>query len=114
LVLLIAFGVQTAQGTPTRTLAALRAVWCCLTVCHHSNVGAAASRCCGVAQSDGDVATVAPASRLAAPVADGALLVAPGVQQQVLPRTEFRLIGAVRDPPPRAAPLFLLTHSLRI
>ena len=111
LTLLVAFGVQAAHGAPARATQTLRAVWCCSTSCHHSTSAPAASRCCGVGQSHDDTATIAPKAAAHAAAATPALVT------PALPTAEslaLRRLCTGSLPGARAAPLFLLTRSLRV
>ena len=110
LTLLLAIGVQATEGAPLRALAELRATKCCADVCHHGRPTKGAARhCCQVAQDDPGVLVSAVPP-----------LVAPALAAAFLDRSPA-VLGepswcSVADPAPqaRAAPLYLLTRSLRL
>ena len=110
LALLLATSVQVTQGAPLRALAELRAAKCCASVCHHGRTTSGAARhCCRVAQDDPGVLAAAK-QPLVAPALDGVLLDrAPAVLGEPA-------WGVVAGPAPlaRAAPVFLLTRTLRL
>src|SRR5262249_11838135 len=113
LVALVAFGVQVAYGAPTRSTQTIRALSCCAARCGHAKSAAAAGRCCGVA-GGGSELTAAPQAKApeggpATPTPFVAFDVRPGLDGY-----HSAWVGAVPTAPARAAPLFLLTHSLRI
>ena len=112
LVVLAAFSVHAAYGLPARSTQILRAVRCCAAHCDHAKSPATAGHCCGVGDGGSELA-VSSQSTLGksgptmhvAPVAVVALFGFDGSANgwaRVLPATA------------RGAPLFLLTHSLRI
>lgn len=110
LALLLATSVQATQGSPLRTLAELRAAHCCSHTCRHGRTTSGAARhCCQVAQDDPGVLAGAK------PAVD-----APAVIAVVLDAVPAVLgapaSGVVTGTPPlpRAAPLFLLTRTLRL
>ena len=113
LVALTAFSVQVAYGAPARSTQTIRALWCCSTRCGHTKSPAAAGHCCGLAGAGSEL-TVAPQTKL--PDSGLALHTVPvefGVFSGLDGRTSG-WAGALPAARARGAPLFLLTHSLRI
>ena len=113
LVALTAFSVQVAYGAPARSTQIIRALRCCSTRCEHPKSAAAAGHCCGVAGAESEVA-VSPETKL--PDTGLALHTVP-VEFGVFPGLDGRTngwVGAIPAARARGAPLFLLTHSLRI
>lgn len=108
--LLIAITTWATHGTAAQTAAELNALSCCAHDCGHDPARAAdPSRCCGVAPSAGE-AVSAPAAPSPAPALVTVLAAAPAASDApaALAETAVDLTGA------RAAPVFLLTRSLRI
>jgi len=107
--LLLATSVQVTQGAPFRALAELHATKCCADVCHHGRTKGAARHCCQVAQDDPGVVGAAK-QLVTAPT-----LVAVFVDRApaVLGEPAWGVIAGTA-PLPRAAPLFLLTRTLRL
>ena len=107
--LLLVVGSAAAYAAPLQSLAELRALSCCTHDCHHG-AGRAVDpeRCCGVAQADtaAPAASAAPAAAPALVATLHAISVSPAALASFTP-----LSGRVAA---RAAPLFLLTRSLRI
>jgi len=111
--IVLALSLLTAQAAflvPTRANAEMRAAHCCATHCHHARSSHAAARCCGLQQ---------PADQTAIKVAKGAdkpqthsVLLAV-VEAGPWPAGEALLSGAARVTS-RAAPVFLLTRTLRL
>lgn len=113
LVVLVAFSVQVAYGAPTRSTQTIRALSCCSTCCHHAKSATAAAQCCGVAGGGSELAA-SPQTKLpeGGPATHTALVefgVLSGLDGQ-----KSSGVGAVPTARARAAPIFLLTHSLRI
>ncbi len=107
------FGLQVAYVAPSQATATLRAAHCCATRCHHARSASAAARCCKVEQG----------------VSDAAALSAPkdGQQSNNIPAPVFVIPAAFQlssagdfacsfspHVTPRAAPIFLLTRTLRL
>jgi hypothetical protein len=114
LVVLVVFGVQVGYGAPARHTQSARALSCCARRCHHhASSTASAARCCGVREVAGEVVTSAP------PKLPDAGLIALGplaafdasTSREGCPGGRVETSPAARA---RGAPLFLLTHSLRI
>src|SRR5216684_8486336 len=108
LVLLAGLSAGPAVAGLTNTYRALRASACCKSVCHHAASVGAASHCCGVRALE-DSATVTPTklSVTAPSVASHTVELAPtALQAQLTP--------VIERAHARAAPVFLLTRSLRI
>lgn len=113
LVVLAAFSVQAAYGAPTRATATVQAQWCCSTRCDHAKSAAAARHCCGVAQAGSEVAA-SPQTKLAD---SGPFMQAAPVEFDALSSLgsiKSAWASAIPVARARGAPLFLLTHSLRI
>src|SRR2546423_13825650 len=109
LVLLAGLSAGPAVAGPTNTYRVLRASACCKSVCHHAASVGAASHCCGVRTSSEDsaTATLTKPSPTAPTVAPHCVELVPvALQAQVKP--------VIERAHARAAPVFLLTRSLRI
>ena len=109
LTLLVAFGVQAAQGAPLRATRSLRATWCCATTCHHAPTSHGTRECCQARDGDSDTATVRATPTVREPITL-AIAVVPPLLAQAAP---FR-ISAEPAFTARGAPVFLLTRSLRL
>ena len=111
-VALIAFSVQAAYGAPARSTQILRAVRCCSSHCNHTKSPAAAGDCCGVAGAGSEFAV---SSQTKLPDGGPAMHIV-AVELEALLGIDGNESGCARILPARAraAPLFLLTHSLRI
>ena len=108
--LLVVVGTAVSYGAARQSLAELKAMSCCAHDCGHDPAKAAdPSRCCGVAPASA-AASVAPAAPSPAPVQLATLIAAPATITAVpsLAADSPDLAAA------RAAPIFLLTRSLRI
>jgi hypothetical protein len=110
LVLALAFSVQAAHGAPARAAGVLRALHCCATKCHRTTSAGAAAQCCQVAPSDADTAGRAPLPHDLSPALHGvpASILALGLPAVVGAGESFSGAAA------RAAPVFLLSRSLRL
>lgn len=110
LALALVLGAQVTYGAGSRAAAELRALSCCAHDCKHGPARTAApNRCCGVAPSPGDTASVAPAT----PDVPAPLLAALGTQLE----STFACHSALAPSPhaeARGAPIFLLTRTLRL
>ena len=109
--LLLVVGTSASWGAAGQAVAELKALSCCTHDCGHGGEKAAdPARCCGVASPHAAAASVAPAppapapTLVAVPFATSPALVAP----RSLAAESPSLAAA------RAAPVFLLTRSLRI
>jgi len=113
LVALVVFGLQVGYGAPARHMQTVRALSCCATRCHHATSTAGAARCCGVREVAGEVVTSAPPKLPDAGLIALGPLAALGAStpRDGLPGGRVEASPAARA---RGAPLFLLTHSLRI
>jgi hypothetical protein len=111
LLALMAFSTEAAYSAPTRNAATLRALRCCATHCDRARPAAAAARCCGVTESE-----------VAAPAQPKGPAVAPALHATLVELEPFSgcerdahgRVATARRASARGAPLFLLTHSLRI
>jgi hypothetical protein len=109
LALVVAVGVQSAHGAPSRAIQSVRAVSCCATRCQHPMPARGASQCCRAA-ADEDTATLAPPSSLPHPAATWVVLPSASPAQRTVAASEaFRPLAHARG-----APIFLLVRSLRI
>jgi len=100
--------VQAAHGAPGRVLAELHAVKCCANGCHHARTNGGARECCGIGQDDPGV--LAATKVLHAPPATPAVdLAALALDAPIGER-----VVALPDARGRAAPVFLLTRTLRL
>ena len=106
--LVLAIGVQVAHGAPLRSIAAIHAVRCCATNCHHGGTADTARACCGVERDDPGVL----AATSAAPPPDASAL--PLVLDVPRPVPSARSFVDAVPASARAAPLFLLTETLRL
>src|SRR5262245_50858397 len=107
--LVLTVSVQATHGAPSRAIAELHAAKCCAHVCHHPHNAGAARRCCQVAQDDPGV--VVAANELRAPM----LLSLPvDVVSAHLGPSSGDVLRDVEAPRGRAAPLFLLSRTLRL
>ena len=113
LVALTAFSVQVAYGMPVRSAQTIRAISCCSTRCDHARSAAAARHCCGVPGADDERAVSAQNKLPDHALAPDSLAVALD-SPPALPAHTSELPGATPPARARGAPLFLLTHSLRI
>jgi hypothetical protein len=108
--LLLVVGTSASYGAATQLVRELKARSCCTHDCGHGPTKTVdPSRCCGVAPA-GAAAVSAPAAPTAAPTLSAVSLAAPAALADVSS-------VAVESPDPaaaRAAPVFLLTRSLRI
>ena len=110
---LIAFSVQAAYGAPVRSTQTVRALWCCSKRCDHAKTPAAAGHCCGVAGAESELG-VSPQTKLPD---TGPVMHAVPVEFDAVSKLDSDAtgsVGAIPEPRARSAPLFLLTHSLRI
>ena len=114
LVVLVGFGVQVAYGAPTRSTQTIGALWCCSTRCDHAKSPAAAAHCCGVA-GGGSELTASPQTKVpeGGPTTTQTLFVELDVASG-LDGHFSAWAGTAPAARGRAAPLFLLTRSLRI
>jgi len=112
IVALIAFSAQAAYAIPARTADEFRAAHCCATHCNHSSSPATANRCCHVEQSGADVATVSASKTLQPPVAISVLFITADTDCIASP-VGLALDVTLLSPLP-AAPLYLLTRTLRL
>jgi hypothetical protein len=107
---LLVLGIETAYAAPMRASSSLRASLCCATHCHHARSPRAANRCCRIVIGEPALATLS-LSPLIEPVATLAASVAGMDVECIAP---CRLIPVIAEPAlARAAPLFILTRSLR-
>ena len=106
--LLLVVGTSASYGAATQSIAELRALSCCTHDCGHQKA-ADPSRCCGVASPHAATAAVAPTPSSPAPALVTVLLATPASPPApALAAASPNLAAA------RAAPVFLLTRSLRI
>jgi hypothetical protein len=109
--LLLVVGTAVSYGAAAQRAAEMSARSCCTHDCGHGPAKAAdPSRCCGVAPADAAPASVAPAAPSAAPALVALSFASPALLADA---------SSVADESPdlaaaRAAPVFLLTRSLRI
>ena len=108
LMVIAGFSAGPAVAGLTNTYRVLRASACCKSVCHHTATVGAASHCCGVRTSSEDsaTATLTKPSPTASVVSHCVELVRVALQAQAKP--------VIERAHARAAPVFLLTRSLRI
>ena len=106
--LLLVVGTSASYGAATQSIAELRALSCCTHDCGHQKA-ADPSRCCGVASPHAAAASVAPTPPSPAPVLVTVLLATPAS-----PAAAPALATSPDLAAARAAPVFLLTRSLRI
>ncbi|MGH7822664.1 MAG: hypothetical protein ACREQ9_23140 [Candidatus Binatia bacterium] len=105
----LAFGLQVGYAAPSRATTELRAVSCCADHCGHSERPAGAAECCNLGQANDGPAANAAVARADMPAAPTASLV--GLfAASARPAGDFH-VAAPRE---RAAPIFLLTRSLRL
>jgi hypothetical protein len=107
--LLLVVGTSASYGAATQSLAELRALSCCTHDCGHGKP-ADPSRCCGVASPHAGVASVTPTVPAPAPTLVAVLLAPPAS----LAPPPALAAGSQDLAAARAAPVFLLTRSLRI
>jgi len=107
--LLLVVGTSASYGAATQSIAELRALSCCTHDCGHQKA-ADPSRCCGVASPHAAAASVAPTPSSPAPALVTVLLATP-VSPAAAPALAATSPGLAAA---RAAPVFLLTRSLRI
>ena len=103
--------VQAAFLIPTRANAELRAAHCCATHCRHARSSHAAARCCGLQGPADQTATIKSAKGADKPQTHSVLLTV--IEAGPWPAGEAVLSGAARVTS-RAAPVFLLTRTLRL
>ena len=109
--LLLVVGTAASYGAAAQSLAELRALSCCTHDCEHSGRRPVdPSRCCGVAPAAGAVVSASVAAPSPAPTLVATLL-APPVTVAV---PSLRIAASPDAAAARAAPVFLLTRSLRI
>lgn len=109
--LLVVVGTAVSYGAARQSLAELKAMSCCAHDCgHHPAKAADPSRCCSVAPANAAAASVAPAAPSPAPVQVAALFVAPAS----ITAPSSRAAESPDLAAARAAPVFLVTRSLRI
>jgi hypothetical protein len=108
--LLLVVGTSASYGAATQSIAELRALSCCTHDCGHQKKAADPSRCCGVASPHAGAASVAPTPTSPAPTLVVVLPATPAssAATPTLAAASPDLAAA------RAAPVFLLTRSLRI
>jgi hypothetical protein len=106
--LVVAIGVQASHGAPLRSIAAIHAVRCCATDCHHGGTADTARACCGVERDDPGV--LGAASPPPAPDTAPLPVVFDLAPPAPLARSSVDGVPAAA----RAAPLFLLTETLRL
>jgi hypothetical protein len=104
----LAVGVQTAHGAPLRSITTIRAVRCCAANCHHGGTADTARACCGVELDDPGVLVAASP----APAPDASALPVLFDVPRIVPSP--RPFAAAVPASARAAPLFLLTETLRL
>jgi hypothetical protein len=104
----LAMTVQAAHGAPGRVLAELHAARCCANTCHHARTNGGARECCGIGQDDPGV--LAGAKVLPAPAAT----VAVDVSAVAVAAPTVERVADLPDARGRAAPVFLLTRTLRL
>jgi len=107
--LLLVVGTSASYGAATQSIAELRALSCCTHDCGHQKA-ADPSRCCGVAPQHAAAVSAAPTAPSRAPALVAVLPAMPASRAMApaLAATSPDLAAA------RAAPVFLLTRSLRI
>jgi hypothetical protein len=108
---LVVLGAQAAYAAPAHAIAGMRARHCCAAHCRHAGSAAAADRCCHLRQSTDDLAT------LASPRAHLETQVHLAVTAPALVPAGRATTASAPEPPgrtARAAPLFLLTRTLRL
>jgi len=112
LLLVVTFGVQVAYGAPTRSTGVLRALHCCSTRCDHAKSASAAARCCGVPDAGSEL-TTSPQTKSSD---DRHPVQTPLISANVPAKLDAQRVASLAPVPAtaRAAPLFLLTRSLRI
>src|SRR5947209_2193086 len=108
LVVLAGLSAGPAVAGLTNTYRVLRASACCKSVCHRAASVGAASHCCGVRASE-DSATVTPTKLSLTPPT-----VASHPVELALAALQARPTPVTDHTHARAAPVFLLTRSLRI
>jgi hypothetical protein len=109
LALLLVVATSASYGAAMQSTAELQALSCCTHDCGHQKA-ADPNRCCGVASPHANAATIAPTPPSPAPALVVVLLATPAS-----PADEPTLAAASPDlAAARAAPVFLLTRSLRI
>ena len=109
--LLVVVGTGVSYGAARQSLAELKAMSCCAHDCGHDPAKAAdPSRCCGVAPANAAAASVAPAAPSPAPAQVAMLLAAPAC----ITAASSLAVESPDLAAARAAPLFLVTRSLRI
>jgi len=106
--LLLVVGTSTSYGAASQSVTELRALSCCTRDCGHRKA-ADPTRCCGVASPHAAVASITPTSPSPAPVLVAVLLAASASPTAAPVRATAPDLAAAR-----AAPVFLLTRSLRI
>jgi hypothetical protein len=108
--LLVVVGTGVSYGAARQSLAELKAMSCCAHDCGHDPAKAAdPSRCCGVAPASTAATSVVPVATSPAPAQVVAVLAAPAsITASSLAAASPDLAAA------RAAPVFLITRSLRI
>ena len=110
LALLLVVGVQLTSGAASQAVAELSALSCCAHDCGHAPMHADSSRCCGVASRHADTAAVAPAM----PGVTAPLLAVIGTSLNEAIPSGLSVAASAMLPGARAAPVFLLTRTLRL
>jgi hypothetical protein len=109
--LLFVVGTSASYGAARQAVSELEALSCCAHDCGHAEEKRAdPSRCCGIASPDTAAASVAPTPRSPVP----ALVAVPFAESAALAVPPSLAIESPVPAAARAAPIFLLTHSLRI
>ena len=109
--LLLVVGTSASWGAAGQAVAELKALSCCTRDCGHGGEKPAdPSRCCGVASPHAAAASIAPTPSSPAPALVTVLLATP-VSPAAAPALAATSPGLAAA---RAAPVFLLTRSLRI
>jgi len=103
--------VQAGFLIPARANAELRAVHCCATHCRHARSSHAAARCCGLQRPADQTATIKSTKGADKPQTHSVMLAV--IEAGPWPAGEALVSGAARVTS-RAAPVFLLTRTLRL
>ena len=112
LILAMTVGAQVVHGAPARATKLARALSCCAHHCpkHHPVSQTGARHCCDVQPADADTATPAASPLDSSPPFTAAIAIA-------LPAVHAPAPGGAHELPlaaARAAPVFLLSRSLRL
>lgn len=111
LLLVTVLSVQVIYVVPAHATDGARAVSCCAAHCHHQRSFGAACRCCQLRPDTSEVATLSSAR---CPQPSVTTSVAPAPATCAFVPGAGRPADCPRRRLPRAAPLFLLTRTLRL